>query len=94
MPWKPLANKKPLRTSHVVNGKEEKNHEQHLDDFKKLSVAALLPKSALTPFDGNPLKYFTFIHSFENNVEKDTDNFSRRLQVLVQFCTGKAIRAI
>ena len=55
-------------------------------------MAALLPKYELAPFDGNPLKYFTFIRSFENNVKKD--DFSRHLQLLVQFCTGKARRAI
>ena len=93
VPWKPLPSNKPLRTSHVTNGEENKG-EQYLDTVKKLAVAALLPKSELTPFDGNPLKYFTFIRSFENNVEKDTDDFSRHLQLLVQFCTGKARRAI
>ena len=88
VPWKPLPSNKPLRTSHVTNGEENKG-KQYLDTVKKLAVAALLPKSELPPFDGNPLKYFTFIRSFENNVEKDTDDFSHRLQLLVQFCTGR-----
>ena len=32
------------------------------------------------------------MRTFENNVEKDTDDFSRRLQLLIQFCIGKARR--
>ena len=69
VPWKPLPSKKPLRTSHVTNREEENKGEQYSDTVKKLAVAALLPKFELTPFDGNPLKYFIFICSFENNVE-------------------------
>ena len=65
-----------------------------LQTMKKLAVAAMLPKSELTVFDGNPLKYFIFIRTFENNVEKDTDDYSRRLQLLIQFCSGKAKRVI
>ena len=76
------------RINTTVNG------EEYLDTMKKLTIAALLPKSELSVFDGNPLKYFLFIRSFENNVEKDTCDFSRRLQLLVQFCSGKARRAI
>ena len=65
-----------------------------LQTMKKLAVAAMLPKSELTVFDGNPLKYFIFIRTFENNVEKDTDDYSRRLQLLIQFCSCKAKRVI
>jgi len=67
---------------------------EFLEAMKKLAVAAMLPKSELTVFDGNPLKYFIFIRTFENNVEKDTNDYSRRLQLLIQFCTGKARRVI
>ena len=70
------------------------NGEDYLETMKKLAVAALLPKSEISMFDGNPLKYFLFIRSFQNNVENDTCDFSKRLQLLVQFCTGKARRAI
>ncbi len=68
--------------------------EKYLETMKKLAVTTLLPKSELTMFDGNPLKYFIFIRTFENNVEKDTDDYSRRLQLLIQYCTGKAKKLI
>ena len=90
-PWKFPKQQNPAdeaRANATVNG------EEYLDAMKKLTIAALLPKSELSVFDGNPLKYFLFIRSFENNVEKDTCDFSRRLQLLVQFCTGRARRAI
>ena len=53
-------------------------------------MAHRLPKADLLTFDGNPLNYFLFIRSFENNVEKCTDDQSQRLQLLIQSCTGKA----
>ena len=34
------------------------------------------------------------MRTFENNVEKDADDYSRTLQRLIQFCTGKARRVI
>ena len=34
------------------------------------------------------------MNSFENNVEKSTRDFSKRLQLLIQFCSGKARKAI
>ena len=77
-----------IRINTTVRG------EECLDTMKKLTIAALLPKSKLRVFDGNPLKYLLFNRSFENNVEKDTCDFSRRLQLLIQFCTSKVRRAI
>ena len=44
----------------TVNGKE------YIDTIKKLTIAALLPKSELSVFDHNPLKNPLFIRSFEN----------------------------
>ena len=67
---------------------------EYLEAMKNIAVASLLPKSELTVFDGNSLRYFTILKSFENNVEKDTLDASRRLQLLIQFCTGKAKRLI
>ena len=67
---------------------------QYLEVMKNLAVATLLSKSEMISFDSNPLKYFTFLRSFETNVEKDTNDFSRRLQLLVQFCTGKARKVV
>ena len=66
----------------------------YLEAMKSLATAALLPKAELMNFDGNPLNYFLFMSSFENNVEKSTQDFSKRLQLLIQFCSGKARKAI
>ena len=43
---------------------------------------------------GDPLKYVTFFHDFETYLEKDNPDDSRRLQFLIQHCTGKAKDAI
>ena len=79
---------------HSNRSEQDEGGEEYLETMKRLAVASLLPKSELAVFDGNPLKYFVFIRSFKNNVEKDTNNFSRRLQLLIQFCTEKAKRVI
>ncbi|XP_065068710.1 uncharacterized protein LOC135694009 [Rhopilema esculentum] len=79
---------------HSNRSEQDEGREEYLETMKRLAVASLLPKSELAAFDGNPLKYFVFIRSFENNVEKDTNDFSRRLQLLIQYCTGKAKRVI
>lgn len=45
-------------------------------------------------FDGNPLNYYLFMKTFENSVEKCTEDDSLRLQLLIQYCTGKAKETI
>ena len=67
---------------------------EYVKTMKQLAVASLLPKSELVTFDGNPLRYYIFMKSFETNVEKDTDDYSRWLQLLIQFCVGKAKKVI
>ena len=67
---------------------------EYLETMRKLATATLLPKSELMTFDGDPLKYFSFIKTFENNVEKDICDSSRQLQLLIQYCTGKAKKVI
>ncbi len=41
-----------------------------------------------------PLNYVLFTNTFDNNVEKTTDDFGKRLQLLIQFCSGRARKAI
>ena len=44
-----------------------------------------LPKPELSPFNGNPLEFWSFMRSFENNIE---------ITFLLQYCTGAAKNAI
>ena len=67
---------------------------EYLATMKKLADASMLPKSELIHFDGNPLRYYIFMKSFENQVEQDTDDNGRRLQLLIQYCSGKAKKVI
>ena len=53
-----------------------------------------LPKTEIMSFDGNPLNYYLFMKTFENSVEKCTEDDSMRLQLLIQYCTGKAKETI
>lgn len=53
-----------------------------------------LPKPELSKFNGNPLEFWNFIHSFENNIEKNASDESEKLSFLLQYCTGAARNAI
>ena len=53
-----------------------------------------LPKPELSNFDGNPLEFWNFIRSFENNIEKNASDESEKLSFLLQYCTGAATNAI
>ena len=53
-----------------------------------------LPKLELKPFDGDPLKYHTFIATFEQAVVKYVKDHSARLLHLLQFTEGEAYQAI
>lgn len=52
------------------------------------------PKVEYHRFDGDPLKYVTFMLNFETYLEKDNPDEARRLQLLIQHCTGRARRLL
>ena len=52
------------------------------------------PKIEYIKFNGDPLRYVTFIHNFESCLEKDNRDEDRKLQLLIQHCTGKARESI
>ena len=78
----------------IPNEEEYREDNQNLDAIKRLAIHFALPKSELMSFDGDPLKYFLFMRSFENSIEKDADDKSRRMQLLIQYCSGKAKKVI
>ena len=53
-----------------------------------------MPKVEYMRFDGDPVKYMSFIPNFETCLEKDNSDNSRRLQLFIQHCFGKARDAI
>ena len=53
-----------------------------------------LHKPELSKFDRNPLEFWNFIRSFENNIEKNTSDVDEKLSFLLQYCTGAARDAI
>ena len=60
------------------------------ENMERQLFSQRLPKAESVQFDDNPLNYFLFITSFENNVHKYTKDNSERLQLLIQHCSGKA----
>ena len=62
--------------------------------LKALRQVVSSPKVEYHRFDDGPLKYVTFKQNFETSLEKDNPDEARRLQLLIQHCTGKAREAI
>ena len=79
----------------VIPNWEEYTEDNHnLEAIKRLATHFALCQSELMSFDGDPPKYFLFMRSFENSIEKHTDDKSRRLQLLIQYYSGKAKKMI
>ena len=57
---------------------------------RQLLDAVQLPKTEIIKFDGNPIRYWTFVNSFEANVENVTCDNAARLSRLLYYCEGKA----
>ena len=61
---------------------------------KALKQVVTTPKIEYMCFDGNPIKFPSFIHNFETCLEKNSTNEESVLQLLIQHCRGKAKEAI
>ena len=53
-----------------------------------------LPKPELLRFNGSILEYCKFVNNFETNIENRVSDDRLKLSYLIQFCDGKAKRAI
>ena len=71
--------------SNLVHIIQEGQHQQ-----RQLLDAMQIPKVELMTFDGDPLKYWGFIRTFDNNVERNTVDSGSKLSRLLQYTTGKA----
>ena len=65
-----------------------------LEMVQALRQVVSTPKVEYMRFDGDPIKYVSFMHNFETCLEKDNPDNSRRLQLLIQHCYGKARDAV
>ena len=58
--------------------------------LKALKQVVATPKIEYIHFDGNPVKFTSFMRNFETCSEKDNDNKASKLQLLIQHCHDKA----
>ena len=71
-------------------------------DLKKALVEAMTeaksttfhPRVEIDKFNGNPLRFFRFLHQFDSHVGGQFQDSKRKLDLLLSLCTGKALRAI
>src|SRR5208282_4430202 len=61
---------------------------------RELIDAVCLPAAQLIPYDGDPLKYWTFTRSFDNSVANCSVDDGVKLTRLIHFCVGKARKVI
>ena len=65
------------------------------DDLHEQMIALMnLPTVELQTFDGNPVRYHSFIKSFDANVDKVCQDPDLKLTRLLQYVTGTALEAI
>ena len=58
-------------------------------------VATLkLPQAQIPKFDGDPMKYWLFVRTFDDCVGSAEVDAAAKLNRLIQYCTGKALRLI
>ena len=70
-------------------------HENGSDTILGEMINALhMPKVEMMSFDGDPIKYLTFIKAFENSVGRFDIDEHAKLTRLLQYCKGKAYRVI
>jgi hypothetical protein len=61
----------------------------------ELKIAAMnLPKLEIEPFNGDPMKYHSFMATFQETVEKYCEDGGARLTRLLQYTEGQAKKAI
>lgn len=56
----------------------------------KQQLSSTLPQGSIPVFDGEVFEYKSFIHFFQNMIERKTDNHRGRLQFLIQYTKGQA----
>jgi hypothetical protein len=88
-----------LRSDSVFTGKSvgdalinllSHNQDQH----KQLVNLLHLPRIELTKYDGDPLRYFTFIRSFDSMIEKEGIPDDMKLTALSEYTKDKAKLAV
>ncbi len=78
---------------YASTGNVDKGRSPTEEIARALNQVVNMPKIEYLHFNGDPLKYGTFMHNFENCLERDNPDDSRKLQLLIQHCTGKAREA-
>ena len=81
-----------------VQQQQQQLMELHQQAFQSMASTIrqgfTLPRLELSPFNGNPLEFWSFMRSFENNIKKNIQDECERLTFPLQYCTGTAKNAI
>jgi hypothetical protein len=89
-----LEDAKAWLKSQDVHTSVESSEDDDSKNMHELIALMNLPKVELEVFNGDPLKYHSFMATFEEVVLKATKDGSSRLTRLLQYTSGKAKEAI
>lgn len=86
----------PDPPSQLMSGNADLHFMQHDPHQQSLRMieALEMPKAELQQYDGDPMNYWTFIRSFDDNVGRLLVDDSKKLVRLLHYCTSKARRVI
>ncbi|KAL2089185.1 hypothetical protein ACEWY4_016084 [Coilia grayii] len=90
-PRTPSTTSSPHET-HMIKVLENQSELTRM--LMKQQLLTTLPQGSIPIFDGQVLEYKSFIHSFQNMIERKTDNNRDRLQFLIQYTKGQAQRLV
>ena len=95
-PHAPVYPANPYPPAYHMNPHTPVFQSQTVTDQKICEVIQTLhmPRTEISAFNGDPIKYHTFIRAFENNVGRYAVDEHAKLARLLQYCTGKAHKVI
>jgi len=82
-------------TQHVFNNQKfGVDSAVSTNNIPELIATLKLPQAQIMKFDGDPMKYWTFIRTFDNCIGNVAIDAATKLNRLQQYCTGKALKVI
>ena len=69
-------------------------HGTYFDAQRQMIDLMALPRTSIAKFDGDPLKFWYFMHTFDSTVGRTAVDDGSKLNRLFEYCTGKAVKVI
>ena len=86
----------PRAPDWIPRGYEPPHIQHQRSDFemRRLIDMVSLPKTSIMTFDGDPMNFYTFMNTFDIAIDSTSVHDGAKLNLLFEYCTGKAYRVI